>query len=181
MVRLGCCRRRGRRTRGGCRGFGRLAVAGSENGDETSSSNPFTGGASLSAGSRPASFSGARSEVLHWTRDAGVKSVWKFTDETVYSLLWSNDRLWVGTGLEGKLYSHQSERMMLEKDVDQSQIVALLPSDSGPAFATTNGAALFRFTRGMERKGTLTSDVFDAELLWRAGALDIDLVVSHYA
>lgn len=24
------------------------------------------------------------------------------------------------------------------------------------------------------------SDVFDAELLWRAGALDIDLVVSHY-
>ncbi len=25
------------------------------------------------------------------------------------------------------------------------------------------------------------SDVFDAELLWRAGALDIDLVVSHYA
>lgn len=25
------------------------------------------------------------------------------------------------------------------------------------------------------------SEVFDAELLWRAGALDIDLVVSHYA
>jgi hypothetical protein len=25
------------------------------------------------------------------------------------------------------------------------------------------------------------SDVFDAELLWRAGALDIDLVVSHYS
>jgi hypothetical protein len=23
--------------------------------------------------------------------------------------------------------------------------------------------------------------VFDAELLWRAGALDIDLVVSHYS
>jgi len=27
----------------------------------------------------------------------------------------------------------------------------------------------------------IQSDVFDAELLWRAGALDIDLVVSHYA
>ena len=25
------------------------------------------------------------------------------------------------------------------------------------------------------------SDVFDADLLWRAGALDIDLVVSHYS
>ena len=142
----------------------------SEDGEE-STVNPFTGGASLSAGSRPASFSGARSEVLHWTRDAGVASVWKFTDETVYSLLWLDDRLWVGTGLEGKLYSHQSERMMLEKDVDQSQIVALLPNDSGPAFATTNGAALFRFTKGMERKGTLTSDVFDAGLQSTFGTL----------
>ncbi len=81
-----------------------------------------------------------------------MQSVWKFTDETVYSLLWLDGRLWVGTGLEGKLYSHQDERMMLEKDVDQSQIVALLPGEAGPAFATTNGAAFFRFTKGMERK-----------------------------
>jgi hypothetical protein len=31
------------------------------------------------------------------------------------------------------------------------------------------------------RDVAVQSDVFDAELLWRAGALDIDLVVSHYA
>ncbi len=32
-----------------------------------------------------------------------------------------------------------------------------------------------------KRDVAVSSDVFDAELLWRAGALDIDLVVSHYA
>lgn len=31
------------------------------------------------------------------------------------------------------------------------------------------------------RDVAVQSEVFDAELLWRAGALDIDLVVSHYA
>ncbi|HEY7697063.1 MAG TPA: hypothetical protein VIE88_01540 [Vicinamibacteria bacterium] len=31
------------------------------------------------------------------------------------------------------------------------------------------------------RDVAVQSDVFDAELLWRAGALDIDLVVSHYS
>ena len=31
------------------------------------------------------------------------------------------------------------------------------------------------------RDVAVQTDVFDAELLWRAGALDIDLVVSHYA
>jgi hypothetical protein len=31
------------------------------------------------------------------------------------------------------------------------------------------------------RDGAMQSDVFPADLLWRAGALDIDLVVTHYA
>jgi hypothetical protein len=131
----------------------------------------LTGGDSLASGSRPAGFRGARSEVLRYSPPSGVQSVWKFTDETVYSLLWLEDRLWVATGLEGKLYSHQNERMMLEKDVDQSQIVALLPGDAGPAFATTNGAAFYRFTKGMERRGTLTSEVLDAELQSTFGTL----------
>ncbi len=139
--------------------------------DEGSAEVGFGNSDTLAAGSRPAGFHGARSEVLRWSAGAGVQSVWKFTDETVYSLLWLDGRLWVGTGLEGKLYSHQDERMMLEKDVDQSQIVALLPGEAGPAFATTNGATLFRFTKGMERNGTLTSDVFDADLQSAFGTL----------
>jgi hypothetical protein len=142
-----------------------------KNGEEGSADVGFGNSTSLAAGSRPSGFSGARSEVLRWTPGAGVKSVWKFSDETVYSLLLQDGRLWVGTGLEGKLYSHQSDRMMLEKDVDQSQIVAMLPGEAGPVFATTNGAALYRFTKGMERSGSLTSDVFDATLQSTFGTL----------
>jgi hypothetical protein len=140
--------------------------------DEEDGSVELDLGADAAAtGSRLAGFRGARSEILRFTADAGVQSVWKFPDETVYALLWQDDRLWVATGLEGKLYSHQNERMMLEKDVDQSQIVALLAGDAGPAFATTNGAAFYRFTKGMERRGSLTSKVFDAQLASTFGTL----------
>jgi hypothetical protein len=33
---------------------------------------------------------------------------------------------------------------------------------------------------GIRRRGGTQSDLFPADLLWQAGALDIDLVVSHY-
>ena len=128
-------------------------------------------GDALATGSRPAGFRGARSEILRFSADSGVQSVWRFPEETVYALHWQDDRLWVATGLEGKLYSYRNERMMLEKDVDQSQIVSLLAGEAGPAFATTNGAAFYRFTRGMERRGTLTSKVFDAQLASTFGTL----------
>lgn len=113
-------------------------------------------------GSRPPSFSGARSEVFHWSPDTGVVSVWKFKEETVFGLLWQDERLWVGTGLDGKLYSYQNEQMVLEKDLDESQIIDLVPGAAGPAFATTNAAALYRFESGTETKGALTSAVADA-------------------
>ena len=66
-------------------------------------------------------------------------------------------RLWVATGLEGKLYRWADQQMILEKDVDERQIVAVLPGEPGPAFATTNAAALYRVTAGTERTGTYTS------------------------
>ena len=52
----------------------------------------------------------------------------------------------MATGLEGKLYRWADQQMLLEKDVDERQIVAVLPGDPGPVFATTNAAALFRVT-----------------------------------
>ena len=123
------------------------------------------------AGSRPSSFSGARSEIFHWTAEGGVVSAWQFKEETVFALLWDDERLWVATGLEGKLYSYQNEQMVLEKDLDESQIVGLSHGESGPAFATTNAAALYRFESGTESKGTLTSTVSDALLTSTFGTL----------
>ena len=98
-----------------------------------------------------------------------VESLWSFPDDTVYGLLWQNGNLWVATGLEGKLYRWADQQMLLEKDVDERQIVAVLPGDPGPAFATTNAAALFRVTAGTERAGTYTSAALDAEQVARFG------------
>lgn len=110
-----------------------------------------------------------RSEILSISPSGVVESLWSFTDDTVYSLLLQDGRLWVATGLEGKLYRWADQQMLLEKDVDERQIVAVLPGDPGPVFATTNAAALFRVTRGTEATGTYTSAALDAEQVARFG------------
>jgi hypothetical protein len=124
-----------------------------------------------SSGSRPSGFAGARSELVRISPQGRVESVWKFTDETAYSLLWHRDRLWVATGQEGKLFSLRDGDMVLEKDVDERQVVALLTDDPGPAFATTNAAALYRLSSESERLGTFTSPALDAEQIASFGSL----------
>ncbi len=115
-----------------------------------------------------------RSEILRISADGLVESLWSFSDETVYSLLVDHGKLWVATGQEGKLYSQlltEGAQMVLEKDVDERQIVVLVPDGDGPAFATTNAAALFRFTGEGELQGSFTSPPLDAEQISRFGTL----------
>ncbi len=123
------------------------------------------------AGSRPAGFSGKRSQVLRVSPAGVVEPVWGFADETVFDLLWSGGKLWVATGLEGKLYSFDGREMVLEKEVEERQVVALLPGEPGPAFATTNAPAIYRLTAERERRGTYTSPALDAGSVARFGTL----------
>jgi len=120
-------------------------------------------------GRRPAAVGITRSEVLSISPAGVVESLWSFPEDTVYDLLWQDGRLWVATGLEGKLYRWADRQMILEKDVDERQIVAVLPGEPGPVFATTNAAALFRITSGTERTGTYTSAALDTEQVARFG------------
>jgi len=86
---------------------------------------------------------GPRSRILRFPCVGGVmETVWSFQEETAYDLLWFGGRLWIGTGEEGKLYSLRDGSVVLEKDVDERQIVAVMPDQHGPALATTNAAAL---------------------------------------
>jgi hypothetical protein len=110
-----------------------------------------------------------RSEVLSISPAGVVESLWTFANDTVYDLLWQDGQLWVATGLEGKLYRWADQQMILEKDVDERQIVAVLPGKPGPVFATTNAAALFRVTAGTESAGTYTSAALDADQVARFG------------
>ncbi len=122
-------------------------------------------------GSRPPRFRGPRSEILQISPAGVVRTLWRFEEETVYSIRWQRDRLWVGTGLEGKLYSLRDRQMVLEKDVDERQVVALLGDRPGPAFATTNAAALYRISGETERRGVYTSAALDAGQIAEFGSL----------
>lgn len=121
-------------------------------------------------GTRREGATGPRSEILSISPVGVVESLWSFNEDTVYGLLFRKDRLWVATGLDGKLYSYADAQMLLEKDVDERQIVTLLPGDPGPAFATTNAAAFYRITEGTEKTGTYTSAALDAQQVSRFGS-----------
>lgn len=139
-------------------------------GDAQAAPQPDAGGAGeTAAGTRPAGATGPRSELLSISPNGVVESLWSFTNDTVYDVLWSKGRLWAATGLEGKLYSWADRQLLLEKDVDERQIVTLLPGDAGPAFATTNAAALYRITAQTEKTGTYTSAALDAGQTARFG------------
>ncbi|MEA2564579.1 MAG: hypothetical protein QOH06_6083 [Acidobacteriota bacterium] len=132
---------------------------------EPAAAEPGTG----ATGTRRAGALGPRSQVLSLSKDGVAETLWSFQEDTVYDLLWRQDRLWVATGLEGKLYSWADRQMLLEKDVDERQIVTLLPGEAGPAFATTNAAAFFRVTAETEKTGTYTSAAMDTGQASRFG------------
>ncbi|MGB5574904.1 MAG: hypothetical protein WBO69_16115 [Thermoanaerobaculia bacterium] len=120
-------------------------------------------GESEMVGTRPSGFQGPRSEILRISSEGLVQSLTAFEEETVYSIAWQRGRLWVGTGLEGKVFSLSDGKPVLEKDVDERQVVVLLEDDPGPAFATTNAAALYRISGRTERRGVYTSPTLDAQ------------------
>lgn len=132
---------------------------------------PTAGEGEQAAGSRPRSFKGPRSVVVRISAEGMIESAVEFEEETVYALLWQRDRLWIGTGLEGKLYSLRRGKRVLEKDVEERQLVTLLSDSPGPAFATTNAAAFYRISDERESVGTYTSPALDSRQTSRFGSL----------
>jgi hypothetical protein len=128
------------------------------------------GGDGSPVGSRRAGAAGPRSEILHLAADGRVETVWSFAADTIFSLLWQDGKLWVGTGVEGKLFTYAAGQIAIEGDLEDHQIVALLPGDGAPAFATTNAAAVYRIAAGTERRGTYLSAALDAGQLARFGS-----------
>jgi hypothetical protein len=120
---------------------------------------------------------GPRSKVLRFPCAGGVmETLWTFTEETIYDLLWAKGRLWIGTGQDGKLFSLEDGTLVLEKDVGERQIVSVMADDHGPALATTNAAAVYRVLDEPEQEGVYNSPALDAgqiaefgTLHWRGG------------
>lgn len=116
--------------------------------------------------SRPPSATGPRSELVRVAAHGRVEPVWSSHDETVFALLSEEARVWAATGLEGKLYAFDGDRVRVEKDLEERQVVGLAP---GPTLLTANAVALWRFLPGTERRGSYTSAALDAGQAARFG------------
>jgi hypothetical protein len=116
--------------------------------------------------SRPPSATGPRSELVRLAAHGRVEPVWSSNDETVFALLSEGARVWAATGLEGKLYAFDGDRVRVEKDLAERQVVGLAP---GPTLLTANAVALWRFLPGTERRGSYTSAALDAGQAARFG------------
>ena len=120
-------------------------------------------------GSRPAGARGPRSELWRLLAAGTMEKVWSSADETIFSLLAEGPRLWVGTGLGGRLYRFENDRPRVEREFDSKQVVGLLPGAGGPVALTTNAAELWRFSARRETSGTYTSAALDALQVARFG------------
>lgn len=122
-------------------------------------------------GSRPPGFQGARSEVFHVGDRGAASLLGSFADDTVLALAESAGRLWIGTGLSGKVFSVREERrVVLEHDGEERQVVALLGRPDGPpSLVTTNAGSVARLRSDGERIGSYTTPVLDAGQVARVG------------
>lgn len=91
----------------------------------------------------------------------------------VHALAWQGDRLLIGTGPDGQLYELRDgkESAPLAR-LDSGQILALANErDGGVLVGTGDPGAVVRLAAGYVPVGTLTSDVHDAKLPSRFGAI----------
>jgi hypothetical protein len=144
----------------------RPASAGGGEGESGAAAVVDEGGA---VGSRPAGARGPRSELWRLHAAGTMERVWSSEDETIFSLLADGARLWVGTGLGGRLYRFEDDRPRVEREFEAKQVVGLLPGTGGPLALTTNAAELWRFTARRESSGTYTSAALDALQVARFG------------
>lgn len=92
----------------------------------------------------------------------------------VFALAWSNEQLLVGTGPDGQLYEvrDQGRESAPIARLDNGQILAMLAEpDGGLLIGAGDPGAVVELATGHLASGTLDSDVHDAKLISRFGAL----------
>ncbi len=119
-------------------------------------------GAPAAAGSRPPGARTPRSQILRLLPSGATEEIWSSTDETLFALLSEGERLWAGTGLDGRLYLFENDQARVEKVFTAKQVVALAADSAGLVALTANGSALSRLVSSREAKGTYTSPALDA-------------------
>ncbi|MDR3637188.1 MAG: hypothetical protein P4L84_25515 [Isosphaeraceae bacterium] len=139
----------------------------------SSPSRPSTGGSSPRRGAA------GESAVYRLNADGVAREVFR-VKALIFALAWQDDRLLVGTGPEGQLYEVRDdgrETAPLAR-LDTGQVLSLLAEPQGELLVGTGDpGAVFRLAAGHVQEGSLVSDVHDAKLVSRFGALSWRAVV----
>jgi outer membrane protein assembly factor BamB len=105
------------------------------------------------------------SDVYQIAPDGAPRRVWSHQSASAYALaLGADGKLLIGTGNEGRIFrvdsAHVSTRLI---DAEAAQITAFAQGAGGAIVAVTaNPGQVFQLGPGVEAKGTIESDVFDA-------------------
>ncbi|MCE9530467.1 MAG: hypothetical protein K8T89_04950 [Planctomycetes bacterium] len=105
--------------------------------------------------------------------DGGVREIFRDKSQML-SLLKMNGKLLVGTGMDGRLFSvDEATREFAEiAKPDVGQIMRLVRrSDGSIALGTGDVGQVFTLSEGVAPKGTVLSEVFDAKLVSKWGAI----------
>jgi WD40 repeat protein len=115
------------------------------------------------------------SSVVRIASDGEPLNVWESSEAIAYSLGFdASGRLLIGTGDDGRLYrvdSTQDSRLLTTLDSNQITAIAAGPGGS-VLLGASNIGKIFRLGPGLEAQGTFESDVLDAEIFSRWGALE---------
>ncbi len=123
--------------------------------------------------SAPPSIPGG-SEVYRIEPDGFPRKVWSHAQNVAYAIAFDADgRPLIGTGNKGIVYRLDSDRVYTELlNVPPTQVTFIYAGRGGKVYAVTgNVGKVYQIGPGLEKEGTLESDVFDAELFSRWGRL----------
>ncbi|MDX2181840.1 MAG: hypothetical protein SFV18_19760 [Bryobacteraceae bacterium] len=115
------------------------------------------------------------SEVVRIDPDGAPTKLWSHAQDVVYAIaLDSGGRAVIGTGNKGAIYRIESPTSStLLASAPVGQVTSLLAGQGGAIYAATgNVGKLFQLGPGLEKKGTVESDVFDAQFFSYWGRLN---------
>jgi hypothetical protein len=114
------------------------------------------------------------SEVWRIDSSGRPQQVWEDSQEVVYTIAFDTaGRPLLGTGNKGYIYRIDSEQFDTALlNAPPTQITALLSSRDGKVYAATgNVGKVYEIGPGIEKEGSIESDVFDADLFSQWGRL----------
>jgi len=101
--------------------------------------------------------------------DGDVVRVVSIGGASFYSLLWHKDKLYAGTGNDGRLHCIEGNRISRLADFDDSQITALAVAGGRIVLATANSGRVQELAADHIATGTFTSQVHDSNAHSRWG------------